>query len=33
MPAITLRRYTPLILQIDKVRKNRTTCGANKPRV
>jgi len=33
MPAVTLRRYTPLILQINKVRENRTTCGANKARV
>jgi hypothetical protein len=30
MPAIALRRHTPLILQIDKVRKNRATCGTNK---
>jgi hypothetical protein len=30
MPAIALRRHTPLILQIDKVRKNRATSRANK---
>ena len=33
MPAVTLCRHAPLILQIDKVRENRTTRGANKARV
>jgi hypothetical protein len=31
MPTIVLRGHTPLILQIDKMRKNRATRSANKP--
>ena len=33
MPAIALRRHTPLILQIDKMRKNRATSRADQARV